>query len=305
MGAPLTYNWTEKIFDTRRKTNDFKAYKTDTRLTKSDDGTFMFTYLQYNWEEDKTTHKFKRSDVRAETPLVSITPDNVVTLLAPDMKGWPSVHHMTIRNRLQDITGLAIYSDTGHHRNKETPIRITSRYYGQHGWQKQAWCANTNDKSIPYKMGTQFRTIDNKSGMTECLNIPKDIKRVVKNEAVQAAKADTVIIRKLAMVMLRVGFEEHIEKKLNSYWYAPQQIKLIKDIDYKNPTGDDALAVLAQGLRMATRPDAHVWKEGKYTELSMEERISLLRSRTLENGMKALRQHIYATTNGYDKVEVS
>lgn len=305
MGAPLTYNWTEKIFDTRRKTNDFKAYKTDTHLVKAEDGTFMFNYIRWEWEENKKTGNYRRVKQLDVTPLVSITPDNVVTLLAPDIKGWPSIHHMTIRNRVQDITGLAIYSDTGHHKNKETPIRITSRYYGQHGWQKQAWCANTNDKSIPYKMGTQFRTIDTKSGITECLNIPKDIKNIVKNEAIQSAKADTVIIRKLAMVMLRVGFEEHIEKKLNSYWYGPQQIKLIKDIDYKNPTGDDAMAVLAQGLRMATRPDSHVWKEGKYTELSMEERISMLRSRTLENGMKALRQHIYATTNGYDKVEVS
>ena len=304
MGATLTYSWTEKMFASRRKTKDFKAYKTDTHLTKAADGTFMFTFLQYNWEEDKTTKRYKRSDVRAETPLVSISPDNVMTLLAPDNKTWPSVHHMTIRNRLQDITGLDVFSDTGHHRNKETAIRVSSRFYSQHGWTKQAWCANTRDKTIPYKQGTQFQ-VGLPQGRIECLNIPKDVKKVVKNEAVQQAKADTVIIRKLAMVMLRVGFEEHIEKKLNSYWYAPQQIKLIKDIDYKNPTGDDAMAVLAQGLRMATRPDTHVWKDGKYTQRTLEEQISLLRSRTLENGMKALRQHIYATTNGYDKVEVS
>jgi len=303
MAVSINYKWTEHVFSTRRKSKDFKAYKTDTRLTKADDGTFTFTYVQYNWEEDKTTHQHKRSDVRAETPLVSITPDNVVTLLAPDMKGWPSIHHMTIRNRVQDITGLAIYSDTGHHKNKETPIRITSRYYGQHGWQKQAWCANTNDKSIPYKMGTQFRTIDSKSGLTECLNPPKDIKKVVKNEAVQQAKADTAVIRKLAMVMLRVGFEEHIEKKLNSYWYAPQQIKLIKDIDYKNPTGDDAMAVLAQGLRIANKPDTHVWVDGAYKPRTMDERVRLMRERVLDNGMKALRKHIYATTGGYEQVE--
>jgi hypothetical protein len=304
MGTPLTYRFTEKIFATRRKGKDFKAYKTDTHLTKADDGTFTFTFLQYNWEQDEKSKQYKRSEVRAETPLVSITPDNVMTLLAPDTKGWPSVHHMTIRNRLQDITGLDVFSDTGHHRNKETAIRVSSRFYTQHGWTKQAWCANTRDKTIPYKSGTQFQ-VGFPLGRSECLNIPKDIKKVVKNDAVQQAKADTVIIRKLAMVMLRVGFEEHIEKKLNSYWYAPQQIKLIKDVDYKNPTGEDAMAVLAQGLRMATRPDSHVWKDGNYTELSMEERISMLRSRTLENGMKALRQHIYATTNGYEKVEVS
>jgi hypothetical protein len=302
MGAPLTYNWTEKIFATRRKTNDFKAYKTDTRLTKAEDGTFMFTYVQYNWEEDKTTHRYKRSDVRTETPLVSITPDNVMTLLAPDNKTWPSVHHMTIRNRLQDITGLTIYSDTGHHRNKDTAIRVTSRFYGGKGWEKQAWCANTRDKTIPYKAGTQFQ-VGLPQGRVDCLNIPKDIKNIVKNEAIQSVKADTVVIRKLAMVMLRVGFEEHIEKKLSSYWYSPQQTKLLSDVNYKNPTGDDALAVLNHGMRIANKPDTHVWVDGAYKQRTMDERVRLMRERVLDNGMKALRKHIYATTGGYEQVE--
>jgi hypothetical protein len=303
MGAVLTYKWAEAIFSTRRKTNDFKAYKTDTRLTKADDGTFMFTYIQYNWEEDKVTKRYKRSDVRTETPLVSITPDNVMTLLAPDIKGWPSVHHMTIRNRLQDITGFDIFSDTGHHRNKETAIRVTSRFYGAHGWEKQAWCANTNDKTIPYKQGTQFQATGIQ-GRVECLNIPKDIKNVVKNEAIQSVKADTAVIRKLAMVMLRVGFEEHIEKKLSNYWYSPQQTKLLKDVDYKNPTGDDAMAVLNHGMRIANKPDTHVWVDGAYKQRTMDERVRLMRERVLDNGMKALRKHIYATTGGYEQVEV-
>ena len=304
MAAPLTYKWTEKIFDTRRKSRDFKAYKTDTRLTKADDGTFVFTFLQHNWEEDKATKRYKRSAVRSETPLVSITPDNVMTLLAPDTKGWPSVHHMTIRNRLQDITGLTIYSDTGHHRNKETAIRVTSRFYSQHGWQKQPWCANTNDKTIPYKAGTQFQVGGGTDGRTDCLNIPKDIKNIVKNEAIQSVKADTAVIRKLALVMLRVGFEEHIEKKLSNYWYAPPQGKMLADIDYKNPTGDDALAVLNHGMRIANKPDTHIWVDGAYKLRTMDERVRLMRERVLDNGMKALRKHIYSTTNGYKQVEV-
>lgn len=303
MGAPLTYNWTEKIFDTRRKTKDFKAYKTDTHLTKSDDGTFTFTFLQYNWEEDKTTKKYKRTQVRNETPLVSITPDNVMTLLAPDIKGWPSVHHMTIRNRLQDITGLDVFSDTGHHRNKEMAVRVSSRFYGTQGWEKQAWCANTRDKTIPYKQGTQFQ-VGLLQGRVECLNPPKDIKNIVTNEAIQSVKADTAVIRKLAMVMLRVGFEEHIEKKLSNYWYSPQQTKLLKDVDYKNPTGDDAMAVLNHGMRVANKPDTHVWVDGEYKQRTMDERVRLMRERVLDNGMKALRQHIYTTTDGYEKVEV-
>lgn len=302
MGHPLTYKWAEALFDTRRKTKDFKAYKTDTHMTKEADGTFMFTYLQYNWEKDEASKQYKRSEVRAATPLVSITPDNVMTLLAPEAKGWPSVHHMTIRNRLQEITGFSIYSDTAHHKNKETPIRITHRYY-DNGWVKQAWCANTNDKSIPYKAGTQFQ-VSTSSGKVECLNPPTDIKSVVKSSAVQQVKGDTAVIRKLAMVMLRVGFEEQIEKKLTSYWYAPQQTKLLSDVNYKEPTGDDAMAVLAQGMRMATRVDESYWDGGVYKQRSMDERVSMMRERILENGMKALRKHIYKTTDGYEKVEV-
>lgn len=302
MGHPLTYKWVEASFNTRRKTKDFKAYKTDTHLTREADGTFLFTYLQYNWEQNEETKRYARSEVRHRTPLVSITPDNVMTLLAPESKAWPSVHHMTIRNRLQEITGFAIYSDTAHHKNKDMQVRITHRYYGDHGWTKQDWCAHTKDKSIPYKQGTQFR-VSEKSGKVECINPPKDMKSLVKNESIQQAKADTVVIRKLAMVMLRVGFEEHIEKKLNSYWYTPPQTKLLHDVNYKNPTGDDALAVLNHGLRVANKPDAHVWVDGTYRERTMDERVRLLRERVLENGMKALRNHIYATTNGYEKVE--
>jgi len=305
MAYPLTYRWAEQLFSTRRKTKDFKAYKTDTHLTKADDGTFTFSYVQYNWEKDETSNQYKRSEVRSETPLVSIAPDNVMTLLAPETKNWPSVHHMTIRNRLQDITGFTVYSDTSHHRNKDMPIRITHRFYKDGiGWLKQEWCANTNDKTIPYKAGTQFKVYDDKTGKLDCLNPPSDIKQLVKNEAIQSAKADTAVIRKLAMAMLRLGYEEHIEKKLANYWYAPPQTKLLDAVDYKNPTGDDAIAVLNHGMCISNKPDAHVWADGKYTERSMEERVRLMRERVIENGMKALRKHIYATTNGYEKVEV-
>ena len=126
----------------------------------------------------------------------------------------------------------------------------------------------------------------------------------MKKEAVQSVKAATAVIRKLAMVMLRVGFEEHIEKKLSNYWYSPPQGKIIADIDYKNPTGDDALAVLNHGMRIANKPDAHVWVDGEYKQRTMDERVRLMRERTLDNGMKALRKHIYATTGGYEQVEV-
>lgn len=300
MGAPLTYKWTEDIFRIRRKKTDFKAYKTDVHLTKGDDGVFTFSYVQFKWEKDKKTGKVVKGALSMRVPLVTITPDNVMTLLAPADSHWPSVQRMTIRNRLHDITGFSIYSNTSRHKNKETAIRMEHKYY-DNGWVKQSWCASG---SMPYKPGTQFNVGIDK-GKVDCINPPADIKNLVKNEAIQQAKADTVIIRKLAMVMLRVGFDEHLDQKLDRYWYAPQILKKLDEIDYKNPTGDDAMAVLCHGLRTTSRPDEHVFNDttNSYGKRSRDEQLQILRSRVLENGMKALRKHIYTTTGGYEQVE--
>ena len=304
MGHPLNYKYAELIFASRRKTKDFKAYKTDTHLTKADDGTLTFSYIQFEWQLDEATKRYKRAATPKVTPLASITPDNVMTLLAPETNNWPSVRHMTIRNRLHEITGFDIYSDTGHHRNKDMPIRITHRYYDG-GWKHQEWCANTNDKTIPYQAGVQFKVHDGRLGKVDCLNPPADVKKVVKSDVVQRVKAETAVIRKLALVMLRVDFDEHISNKLARNWYAPPIPKLIKDIDYKNPMGDDALAVLGHGLRIAQRPDKIVYVDDERRTRTTDELTQMLRARVLDNGMKALRKHIYDTTGGYEKVEVS
>lgn len=304
MGAPLTYDYTQKIFNTRRKSRDFKAYKTDTRLELEGDK-FVFYHCSYNWVYDKTKGMHVRTDHMTKTPLVSITPDNVVTLLVGD-KGWPSADHITIRNRLADITGFSFYSDTAHHKNKGTAIRIEGRYYNN-GWHSQPWCAG--GKSLPYAQGTKFKTISNgkNGGLTECLNPPKDVKHLVKQEAIQRAKAETAVIRKLAKVMLRVSFDEHINHRIDNYWLPHIEVKPLTEVDHLNPTGDDAMAVLAHGLRNANRPDDSKWDAATktYIKLDREVRVQLLRERVLENGMRALRKQIYKTTDGYDEVEVS
>lgn len=308
MGAPLTYQYTQQMFDSRRKSLDYKAYKTDTHLTKRPDGSFLFSYMQYEWTYNKTKRIHERSKTRAVTPLCSIDQDNVVTLLIGD-KGWPSVAHMTIRNRLMDITGLDMYSDTGHHKSKDTAIRITGRYYDMKaGWLKQPWCAHTPDNTIPYVAGTQFKTINNgrDGGLVECLNPPKDMKKLVKQEAIQQVKAETAVIRKLAKVMLRVGFDEYIEKRIDRHWGLRIEAKPLSEVNYLNPTGDDAMAVLKAGYDKSNRPDDSIFDSsvGKYVERPRDVQVQILRERVLENGMKALRQHIYETTNGYEKVEV-
>jgi len=307
MGAPLTYDYTQKLFDTRRQPRDFKAYKTDTHLTKRADGSFLFSFMQYEWTYNKSKGIHERSKTRAVTPLCSIDQDNVVTLLIGD-KGWPSVAHMTIRNRLMDITGFDIYSDTCHHKSKDTAIRITGRHYSANGWAKQPWCAHSADKTIPYVAGTQFKTITNGrlGGLTECLNPPKDMKKLVKPEAIQQVKAETAVIRKLAKVMLRVGFDEYIEKRIDRHWGLKIDTKKLSEVNYLNPTGDDAMAVLKVGYDMANRPDDTIFDstQGKYVARPRDVQIQILRERVLENGMKALRQHIYTTTDGYEKVEV-
>lgn len=308
MGAPLTYEYTQRIFDTRRKSRDFKAYKTDTRLELGADGVFTFYHCGYNWERDPVTSQYKRTDKITKTPLVSINPDNVVTLLV-GTTGWPSAGHMTIRNRLADITGFAFYSDTGRHKNKDTAVRIEGRYYTDSGWASQPWCAG--GKSLPYVVGTQFKTISNgkNGGLTECLNPPKDIKRTVKQEAIQKVKAETASIRKLAMVMLRVGFEEHLARRIEHNWWIsrPAGVKEIEEVNYAQPTADDALAVLWAGMAVAQRPDFHQYDETLKTwvQVTPESRLQTLRMRVLDNGMKALRKHIYKTTDGYNFTEAT
>lgn len=306
MGAPLTYEYTEKLFAIRRKNTDHKCYKQDTHLFKQDDGTFMFKFAQRSWERDANGNAgyiFK-----SYHDLLSITPDNVVTLLIRGEGMWPSMQYMTIRNRIADITGFSIYSDTGHHKNKGTAIRIEGhRYDHKAGWVPQEWCAA--GKSLPYVAGTQFKTISTgrAGGVVDCLNPPKDFKNLVKQEAIQQVKAETAVIRKLAMVMLRLDFDEEIQARANSSWLQRNTNKPLSEVDYKNPTGDDAMAVLYAGLYITNRPDTSRYDpvQKKWVDLPMDEVIQGLRTRVLENGMKSLRKYIYSTTDGYDLVEVS
>lgn len=305
MGAPLTYEWTEKIFASRRKNTDVKKYKTDTHIFKQDDGTYMFKFTQHEWiyRNGKYTREFVRYH-----DLLSITPDNVVTLLMKEDNGWPSMQHMTLRNRVAQLTGFSVYSDTAHHKNKGTAIRIVGRRYDQkHGWTAQDWCPQ--GKSLPYVVGTQFKTIDNGrlGGRVECLNAPKDYKNLVKQEVIQQVKAETAVLRKLAMAMLRIDFEEQIMARINFSYPPRKEYKAIKDIDYKNPTSEDAMAVLYAGLYTTNRPDRSYYDsvQQKWVDRPMADVIQALRTRVLENGMKALRKHIYNTTDGYDMVEVS
>lgn len=306
MGAPLTYEFVETLFKSRRKNTAVKKYKTDTHLFKQEDGTFMFKFLTRQWrrgDDGKTQYVFD-----AYHDLLSITPDNVVTLLMKGDHGCPSMQHMTLRNRMAQLTGFYIYSDTAHHGNKGTAIRIKSRRYDQkHGWVPQAWCP---DKStLPYVAGTQFKTITvgRLGGQVDCLNPPKDVKNLVKQDAIQKVKAETAVIRKLAMVMSRIDFEEAIMSRIN-YSYPPRRdYKPICDVDYKNPTGEDALAVLHAGLYVTNRPDRSRYDDvqKKWVDRPMDEVIQSVRDRVIENGMKALRKHIYNTTDSYEQVEVS
>lgn len=306
MGAPLTYEFVEKLFASRRKNTDVKKYKTDTHIFKQDDGTFMFKFMTRQWKRDKDGNGEYVFDSYHD--MLSITPDNVVTLLMRESGFWPSMQHMTLRNRMAQLTGFSIYSDTSHHKNKGTAIRVRGiRYDYTHGWTSQDWCSA--GKSLPYVVGTQFKTINygKNGGKVDCLNPPKDYKNLVKQEAIQQVKAETAVIRKLAMVMARIDFDEEIQARANSSWVQRKPCKALHEVDYKNPTGEDALAVLYAGLYMTNRPDRSYYDDvqKKWVDRSIEEVVQGLRTRILENGMKALRKHIYNTTDGYEMVEAS
>lgn len=301
MGTPMHYQFAKGLFDSRRKPRDYKAWKTDTHITESPDGTLVFSTVEFVWKRNPKTSRYERKEMTGRTPLASITPSNVLTLLAPDTDDYPGMRHITTRNRIAEITGFSVWSDMGNYRNRETPVRMSARRYGESGWEKQAWCV---DGPIPYKAGTQFQ-LHIPGSVVDCINPPKDMKQLVKHDAVQRVKAETAVIRKLAKAMLRVGFDDYIEKRMDHYSAIPPKTKPMTEVDYRNPSSDDAMAVLAAGLRAATRPDEHKWDAtaGKYIQRPRDVRIQILRERVLDNGMKALRQHIYETTGGYEQVE--
>jgi hypothetical protein len=297
----MGFNWQdyETFWKRKRKNADCKRLFRDCDLIKQDDGSFNL-YWAYNiWERDPATGKGK--NVRGERkPLAHITTDNVLTIL------FKQGVCQTSMNRLGKIIGMEVYSDTSHHRTSTHKVRVSGKSWS--GRKVMPWCPpheSWKKANIPFSTGMQFR-MDANGDPTELITVEEDIKLLVKNEAIQQAKADTKLIRVLIRGMARLGvFDQQIQDKLDRVWHhsARREINLA-EVNYKAPLGSDAESVFLIGLEKSTGPDKSVYINGSWTKRSEEERRAMLIDNALENGMKLLRRYIYETTDGLERIKV-
>lgn len=295
----MGWNWEmyEKHYKRKRKNSDNKRIFRDCDLVKNDDASFSI-YWAYNLWNHRDEVTQKRVMKRAERqPLAHITQDNVLTIL---FKGTPG---QTTARRLTYIIGLEVYSDTAHHRTSIHKVRLSGKKYRNKAWHSMPWCPAKGN--IPFSKGMQFR-MDNNGYPSELINAEEDIKVLVKNEAIQQAKADTKIIRVLLRGMVRIGaFDQHIDARLN-YKYASQTLvgAALSEVNYKTPLGSDAEAVFLHGLAKTSVPDRSTYVNNQWTQRKPEEIRALFVDNAIENGMKILRRHIYETTDGLERVAV-
>jgi hypothetical protein len=216
----------------------------------------------------------------------SIDPFNIVTLYAKP-------EDVTTRNRLTRAIGRWVYSDQSKHRNKESAVRVnrTGLYSGG---------------SIPYHMGLQVQ-LTPEGEVGSFINPRKDVKILVKKDAVKTVSASTARLRKLTITMARMGvFDEATTERLDgSYLFVPDVvIKQVSDINYQDPLGEDAEAVFYRGMEIAITPSRSGFVDGQWKQIPLEERRQAYHRNIIESGMKALRKHIYEETNSYERVEV-
>lgn len=303
------YSW-KQFHDTRRsKRKDYRTALRDVRLRRDGD-TLTFHYSN-NWER-----KQKKQD--CEVLLATLTPDNVLTFHINFKTREGVFDNITICNRIHELCGVLIGSNRSGHRNKESSIRLYTaewktreliptepggRTYEHYAVPRYSWSDKTQ---IPYNPGLSFRLHPATGEITELLHAEPDRAYRVKPQIMKDVKADTAVLRKLVMTMARIGsFDGHMERKIEqSGWFSTDTE--LNDVNYKDPTGKDAEIVFLTGLSMAVLPDRHVWEPAlrRYIKISTHERLQKLRARAVENGMKALRKHLYATQDGYELIDL-
>jgi len=262
-------------FARRKKGSDTKPIFRDCQIHFAND---IFTVVR--------TPKWWESQNTAPQMMWAIDPFNIVTLYAEP-------NNITIRNRLTRAIGRWVYSDQAKHKTKESAVRInkTTCYSGG---------------SIPYHMGLQVQ-LTPEGEVGSFINPRKDVKILVKKDAIKTVSTSTARLRKLTITMARMGvFDEATTKRLDgSYSFVPDVvIKQVSDINYQDPLGEDAEAVFYRGMDCAITPPQSGFVDGQWTRIPLEERRKTYHRNIIESGMKALRKHIYEETNSYERVEV-
>lgn len=296
------YNNLNYEFTKRRSGFNYKRLWRNIELTQGDDGTFHMEQIVHEWKrDDRGGFKRMRKD---NVKFATMTKDNVLTF------EYAERPDPTMCNRITELLGRATWSDMSHHRNKLTTVRIrsvkwnyTSQSYTPDPWhpkdvQPTDWVHGT----IPFTPGMKFQMCGTTGEPLALLTEVKDIKVLVKTEAVQKAKADTKVLRTLVRAMARMGsFDEIIHKKMTGWYHTNVDLN---EVNYKEPTGDDATKVFQFGAYRANRPDMQIYVKGTWYKRPEEEVRQSLIDACIDNGMRALRKVIYDTTDGYEKVVV-
>jgi len=267
-----TYDDYVATFARRKKGSDVKSVYRDCQIRFEND---IFTVLQTpRWWEDAGV-----------TPQVmwTIDPFNIVTLYAEPK-------NITTRNRLTRAIGRWVYSDQAKHKTKESAVRINkTKVYG--------------GGTIPYHMGLQVQ-LTPEGEIGSFINPRKDVKILVKKDAVKIVATSTARLRKLTLTMARLGvFDKETAIRLEGSYYGIMP-KPISEINYQDPLGEDAEAVFYRGMLTAIVPNRIGFVDGEWKQIPLEERRQTYHRNIIESGMKALRKHIYEQTNSYERVEV-
>lgn len=260
-------------FERRKKGSDVKSVLRDCQIRLEND---IFTVVRVpQWWEDQSV---------VPQVMWTIDPFNIVTLYAEPKD-------ITTRNRLTRAIGRWVYSDQAKHKTKESAVRVqkTTTYLGG---------------TIPYHMGLQVQLTPD-GEIESFINPRKDVKILVKKDAVKTVSTSTARLRKLTITMARLGvFDEVTTNQLNNMWGTAPDVKPISEINYQDPLGEDAEAVFYHGVGSAISPPRSGFVDGQWKQIPLEERRQTYQRNIIESGMKALRKHIYEQTNSYERVEV-
>ena len=260
----------------RPKGSDVKSIYRDCQIRLEND---IFTVVQTRrWWEDQSV---------VPQVMWSIDPFNIVTLYAEP-------RDITTRNRLTRAIGRWVYSDQARHKTKESAVRIN-----------KAKTYLVPCGTIPYHMGLQVQ-LTPEGEIESFINPRKDVKILVKKDAIKTVSTSTARLRKLTITMAKMGvFDEAVSMRLGgTYYFRSKDIKHISDINYQDPLGEDAEAVFYRGMDSAIVPSQTGFVDGSWSRIPLEERRQTYHRNIIESGMKALRKHIYEQTNSYERVEV-
>jgi hypothetical protein len=297
----MNYATATKVWASRRKNFDYKAWKNDTHITIGENSEMLFTYVPSTYA--RINNKWTKTRCQG-IPLAIVTPNNILTLLIETSYRTP-----TINNRLSEVLGCNVYSDTGRHRTKESAVRISKRYYNGSNYAGMTdWNNDPANGNIPYKPGIQFQ-MDDKGCPVKVLNPPVDMSRYVKKDRIHEVSKQTADLRKLMVAMARLGsFDEAAKAKAERlYWSWAKtlgEVKPIDKIDVTNPMGEDAIALFVYGLNHTQSPDRGTWLNHAYVDSPIEDRIEEVKTKAVKRGLQLLRQHIYESSDGYEIVPV-